>query len=168
MNLKIDSPGKISAFEDSLTHYCVYVYLYFGSLGVHSIGKSGFRFSKSKSGFPDRTQNPKTDFTYEKSVLRVDFNKEIQNRIFWISLLPFDWEIRKRICKTILVNSGLLFTNYACACKTAVRKDSFSNPFFGFPIRTVKRKVQKKKILALKYVFGFCVRLQIRNPDFKI
>ena len=40
MNLKIDSPGKISAFEDSLTHYCVYVYLYFGSLGVHSIGKN--------------------------------------------------------------------------------------------------------------------------------
>ena len=74
MNLKIDSPGKISAFEDSLTHYSVYDYLYFGSLGVHSIGKSGFRFSKSKSGFPDRMQNPKTDFTYEKSVLRVDFN----------------------------------------------------------------------------------------------
>ena len=40
---------------------------------VRSIGKSGFRFSKSKSGFPNRTRNPKTDFT-EKSVLRVDFN----------------------------------------------------------------------------------------------
>ena len=25
----------------------------------------------------------------------------------WISFLPFDWEIRKRICKTTLVNSGL-------------------------------------------------------------
>ena len=48
-------------------------------------------------------------------------------------------EIRKRICKTVLVNSGLLFTNYACACKTAVPKDSFSNPN-----RTVKRKIQKQ------------------------
>ena len=38
------------------------------------------------------------------------------------------------ICKTVLVNSGLLFTNYACACKTAVPKDSFSNPFSDFPI----------------------------------
>ena len=41
---------------------------------VRSIGKSGFRFSKSKSGFPNRTRNPKTDFLSEKSVLRVDFN----------------------------------------------------------------------------------------------
>ena len=41
---------------------------------VRSIGKSGFRFSKSKSGFPNRTRNPKKDFTSEKSVLRVDFN----------------------------------------------------------------------------------------------
>ena len=43
-------------------------------LGVRSIGKSRFRFSKSKSGFPNRTRNPKTDFTSEKCVLRVDFN----------------------------------------------------------------------------------------------
>ena len=43
------------------------------ALRVRSIGKSGFRFSKSKSGFPNRTLNPKTDFNSEKSVLRVDF-----------------------------------------------------------------------------------------------
>ena len=48
--------------------------------------------------------------------------------------LPFDWEIRKRICKTVIVNSGLLFANYACACKTAVLKESFSNRFSDFPI----------------------------------
>ena len=39
-------------------------------LRVRSIGKSGFRFSKSKSGFPNRTRNPKTDFTSEKSSLQ--------------------------------------------------------------------------------------------------
>ena len=43
-------------------------------LRLRSIGKSGFRFSKSKSRFPNRTRNPKTFFTPEKSVLRVDFN----------------------------------------------------------------------------------------------
>ena len=102
---------------------------------TRSIGKSGFRFSKSKSGFPNRTRNPKTDFTSEKSVLRVDFNKEIQIQISWISFLPFNWEIRKRICKTFLVNSGLLFAKYACTCKMAVLKDSFSNPFSDFPIK---------------------------------
>ena len=98
--------------------------------GLRSIGKSGFRIC-------NRTRNAKTDFTSEKSVLRVDFNWEIQLRISWISFLPFDWEIRKRIRKTVLVNCGLRFASYACACKTAVPKDSFSNPFFGFPNRTV-------------------------------
>ena len=47
----------------------------------------------------------------------------------WISFLLFDWEIRKRICKTVSVNSGFLFANYACACKTAALRDSFSNSF---------------------------------------
>ena len=40
----------------------------------------------------------------------------------------------KRICKTILVNSGLPFANYACAWRTAVLEDSFSNHFSDFPI----------------------------------
>ena len=30
------------------------------------------------------------------------------------------------------MNSGLLIANYACACITAVLKDSFSNPFLDF------------------------------------
>ena len=47
------------------------------------------------------------------------------HRISWISFLPFDWEIRKRICKTVRLNSRLFLANYACACKTAVLKDSF-------------------------------------------
>ena len=47
---------------------------------------------------------------------------------FGFPFLSFDWEIRKRICETVLVYSGLLFT------KTVVPKDSFSNPFSDFPI----------------------------------
>ena len=74
--------------------------------------------------------------------------KKSKSEFFFISFLPFDWEIRKRICKTVLVNSGLLFANYACACKTAVLKNSFSNPLADF----------QKQI--------FRVRLEIRNPDF--
>ena len=80
--------------------------------------------------FWNRTRNPKTDFISEKSVLRV----KGWIRISWIFFLPLDWEIRKRICKTILVNSGLLFANYACTCKTAVLKGSLSNPFSDLPI----------------------------------
>ena len=58
----------------------------------------------------------------------------LQIRISWIFFSPFDWEIRKRICKTVVVNSGVLFVNYACACKTAVLKDSFPSPFSVFPM----------------------------------
>ena len=62
--------------------------------------------------------------------------------ISWISYVPFNWEIKKGICKIILVNSGLLFANYACACKTAVLKDSFSNPFSDFPKEIQKQTSQ--------------------------
>ena len=76
---------------------------------MRSIGKSGFRFSKS--GF------------------------------FGFPFSSFDWEIPKRICKTILVNSGLPFANYACAFKSAVLlkrtvnqiQGLLSNPFSDFP-----------------------------------
>ena len=91
--------------------------------------------------FCNRKRNPKTDFTSNKSVLMVDFDYEIQIWILWISFLPFDWEIRKRICKSILVNSGLLFANYACACKTAVFQI-----LFGFPKKKEKRKGMKEQI----------------------
>ena len=88
-------------------------------------------------GNPDLDfQNLNPDFPIEREI-RPQGGFPLRNPnpfFFWIPLLPFDWKIRKRVCKTILVNSGLLFTNYACACKTAVPKDSFSNPFSDFPI----------------------------------
>ena len=53
---------------------------------------------------------------------------------FGLSFLPFEWEIQKRIWKTVFTNSGL-----ACACiiskkKTAVQENGFANPFPDFPI----------------------------------
>ena len=65
------------------------------------------------------------------------------------------------------MNSGLLFPNYACACKTAVLKDSFQI-LFRISQSNGKNENPKTDISALKSVFGFRVRLQIRNPDFKI
>ena len=43
----------------------------------------------------------------------------------WIFIFTVRLGNPKKDCKTILVNSGLLFAKYACACKTAVLKDSF-------------------------------------------
>ena len=36
-------------------------------------------------------------------------NPDFTNFVF----IPFDWEIRKRICKTILETSGLLYAEYS-------------------------------------------------------
>ena len=146
-------------------------------------------------------------------------------------LFTVRWEIRKSICKTVLVNNGVLFVNYACACKTAVlsvkirfrisrislafyweiRISDFANEheirkrispprnlssgwisikkskcgFQGFPFYRsmgnpklfsstavffllIMRARATPLFSALKSVFEFRVRLQIRNPDFKI
>ena len=51
---------------------------------------------------------------------------------------------RKEDFKTVVVNSGLLFaTDYACACKTAVLKDRFSNPFSNSKMEMQKRICQR-------------------------
>ena len=105
-----------------------YKSLYFVNrpLRVRLIGKSGFRFSKSKSGFPNRTRNPKTDFTSEKSVLRVDFNYEIQIRIFLISLSV----VRLGNPKKDLLN---------CSRERAEDKIEFKSPYFvNRPLRLQK------------------------------
>ena len=114
-----------------------------GELRVRSIGKSGFRVSKSKSGFPNRRRNLKRDFTSRNPSSGWISIKKSKSGFFGFPFLSFDWEIRKRNSKTVLVNSVLLFTNYACLCRTAVPKDSFANPFSDFPIERQKGKSKK-------------------------
>ena len=113
--------------------------------------------------------------------------KKSKSGFFGFPFLSFDWEIRKRICKTVLLNSGLLFTNYACACKTAVPKDSFS---ILFRISQSNGKKENPTTPDLDFLieihpedgflggeirFGFRVRLgnpdldfEKLNPDFPI
>ena len=109
----------------------------------------------------NRTGNPKTDFTFEKSVFGVDFNQETQIRFHGFPSLPFDWDIRKRICKTILLNSGLLFVDFACACKTAVLKNCFSNPFSDYAKNRKEKKSQKR---YLSVAIRFRISRSIANP----
>ena len=76
---------------------------------------------KVKVGIPESF---KVGWYPPKKLGRVTLNPD-----FMDFLIAVRWEIPKRICKTVLLNSAVLFVNYACACKTAVLKDSFSNPF---------------------------------------
>ena len=89
---------------------------------MRSIGKSGSRIlqtnTKSENEFHLREIRPQGGCQFRNP------NPDFMDFLFTVR-----WEIQKRICKTVLVKSGVLFVNYACACKTAVLKDSFSNPF---------------------------------------
>ena len=153
---------------------------YASTLRVRSIGKSGFRISNP-------TRNPKTDFNaeisffgfsflpfdweirkriwktvlknsglarariiskkktsvHENSFSKTDFNAEIS--FFGFSFLPFDWEIRKRIWKTVLKNSGLARARIISKKKTAVHANSFANPFW-ISQSNGKKEIQKIRI----------------------
>ena len=77
--------------------------------------------------------------------LKTDFKAEIS--VFGFSFLPFDWEIRKRIWKTVLKNSSLARARIIRKKKTAVHEKSgfrFWKSKSGFPNQTVKMKIQKQ------------------------
>ena len=77
---------------------------------------------------------------------KTDFNDEIS--VIGFLFLPFEWEICKRIWKTVLKNSGLVRAHKISKKKTAVHENSFAKTFFRFPNRTVKSK-------SMKFRFGF-------------
>ena len=70
-------------------------------------------------------------------------------------------EIRKKICKTVLVNSGLFSGKNECACETVVLEDSFANLFSDFP---QKRTVGKSKDRFLGVKNCFWIPRFIGNP----
>ena len=125
-------------------------------------------------------QNPTTDFTSNKTVLREDFLTEIQIQISWISFLPFDWEIQKRIRKTILVNNSIFWLSM-CACarllflrtvfqilsqisqwngKKEIQKQMHQNPFLDLAfdckseIRILRSKSRFPNRMHCKYAFS--------------
>ena len=124
---------------------------------------------------------PLVEFDWEIWISDFAIEREIQKRIAPPRNPSSEWiEIKKSKSrfrgftfyrsignpKKDLQNSGLLFANYTCACKTAVVKDSFSNPFLDFQSNGQKWKY-KNRYLSVEISFRFPVRLQIRNPDFK-
>ena len=87
----------------------------------------------------------KNRFHLRGSVLKVDCNYEIQVQISWISFFTVRLGILKRICKTVLVNSGLFSANYACAyaCETVVE---IRTPLIKFSFIILFSSGQRKTI----------------------
>ena len=132
------------------------------NIRLPSIGKPGFRFWNPDFRFCNRTRSPVSDFTFEKSVLRVDFNLEIQIRISWISSLPFDWEIQNwnDLQNCSREQRSFLLTMRARARPLFLRTVCFKS-LFGFPNWTVKRK-SKNRFLSVK--IRFWISRSIANP----
>ena len=119
-------------------------------LMVCSIVKSGFRF---KIQISDLQSNGKSENGFQRWDI-----------CFWFSFLLFDWEIRRRIWKTVVKNSGLARPRILSKKKTTVHENSFANPFFGFPNGTVKRKSMKSEFGFLNWNLP-CGRISRRwNP----
>ena len=82
----------------------------FSYIRLRLMGKSRFRFWNPDFGFQLREFRPQGGFQLRNP--NPDF-------------IDFLYTVRlgnpKRVCKTVLVNSGLLFANYACVYKTAKR-----------------------------------------------
>ena len=77
--------------------------------------------------------------------------KKSKSGFFGFPFLSFDWEIWKRICKTVLRNSSLACTRIISKKKTAVHENSFANPFSDFPIERQKGKSKKSGFGFLNY-----------------
>ena len=121
-------------------------YSSFSQLGCVRLGNPDLDFQNQNLDFPVereiriRISPPRNPSSRWISI------KKSKSGFFGFSFLSFDWEIRKRICKTVLRNSGLACTRIISKKKTAVHENSFANSFFGFPNRTTKRKIQKIRI----------------------
>ena len=107
------------------------------------------------SGFVPRLRNSDFGFCNRTRILKlispprnpsswwISINK-FRSEFHRFSFLPFDWKIRKWLCKTILMNSGL-FGNCECACKTVVLKKCLLNHVSHPPPPTPQNKRKERE-----------------------
>ena len=60
--------------------------------------------------------------------------------------------------------SGFLFANYGCACKTAVHLELFFKPFFGFTKKKRKERESKNRYFSVEILFR--ISRSIANPKY--
>ena len=126
------------------------------NIRLPSIGKPGVRFwilqsnAKFVFGFHLREIRPQGGFQFRNP-----------NPDFMDFLLTVRLGNPKKDLQNCSREQRSFFANYACACKTAVFKDSQFQSLFGFPNRTVERK-SKNRFLSVE--IRFWISLFIANP----
>ena len=126
------------------------------NIRLPSIGKPGVRFwilqsnAKFVFGFHLREIRPQGGFQFRNP-----------NPDFMDFLLTVRLGNPKKDLQNCSRQERSFFANYACACKTAVFKDSQFQSLFGFPNRTVERK-SKKRFLSVE--IRFWISRSVANP----
>ena len=140
---------------------------FWGTFRLRSIGEFGFRFWNPDFGFCNRTRNPKTDFTSEKSVPRVDSIKKSKSRFHGFPFYRSIGKSEKGFAKLFSWTAVFFLLIMRAHARPLFLRTVFQI-LFRISQSNGKKENPKTNISALKSVFGFRVRLQIRNPDFKI
>ena len=126
------------------------------NIRLPSIGKPGVRFwilqsnAKFVFGFHLREIRPQGRFQFRNP-----------NPDFMDFLLTVRLGNPKKDLQNCSRQERSFFAYYACACKTAVLKDSQFQSLFGFPNRTVERK-SKNRFLSVE--IRFWISRSIANP----
>ena len=105
-----------------------------------------FRFWNPDLGFYNRTRNPKTDFTSNKSVLNVDSNLKHSNLDFVdFFIYRLNGKYEKGFAKRFPWTVVFFLANYACTFKTTVLENSLKNAFSNFlPKKTERKDIQEE------------------------
>ena len=140
---------------------------FWGTFRLRSIGEFGFRFWNPDFEFCNRTRNPKTDFTSEKSVPKGGFQLRNSNPDFMDFPFTVQLGIRNRFAKLFSWTAVFFLLIMRAHARPLFLRAVFQI-LFRISQSNGKKENPKTNISALRYVFGFRVRLQIRNPDFKI
>ena len=116
-----------------------------------------------KSGFWILQSNAKSVFGFYLREIRPQggFQFRNPNPDFMDLLLTVRLGNPKKDLQNCSRQERSFFANYACACETAVLKDSQFQSLFGFSNRTVKRK-SKNRFLSVE--IRFWISRSIANP----
>ena len=115
----------------------------------------------------NRTRNRTTNFISEKSVLRVDSIKKSKSRFHGFPFYRSIGKSEKGFAKLFSWTAVFFLLIMRVHARPLFLRTVFQI-LFRISQSNGKKENPKTNIAALKSVFGFRVRLQIRNLDFKI
>ena len=124
-------------------------------------------FETQITSFAVERKNRKTDFIFQKFVLRVDFNLEIQIRISWVSFFyRFIGKSEKDLQNYSREQWSFLCKLCVGVQDHCVLEKRFSNPFADFPIK--RKETRKSRTDVSRSIRFYGSSRLCCNPKFRI